>query len=80
MLTEFMPKRSSSGVAVNNFIRNIFSSAFTVAAQPLLDALGNGWVFTILGLITWVAGYACILSIKRFGSEWRKSMDEKLNS
>ncbi len=24
MLTEFMPKRSSSGVAVNNFVRNIF--------------------------------------------------------
>lgn len=51
MLTEFMPKKASSGVAVNNFIRNIFSCVGAVVAQPLISAIGNGWLFTGVGVI-----------------------------
>ena len=47
MLTEFMPKKSSSGVAVNNFVRNIFSCVGGVVAQPLVTAIGDGWLFTV---------------------------------
>jgi multidrug resistance protein len=47
----FMPRRSSSGVAVNNFIRNIFSCVGGIVAQPLIDAIGDGWLFTGLGII-----------------------------
>lgn len=47
MLTEFMPKKSSSGVAVNNFVRNIFSCIGGVVAQPLVSAIGDGWLFTV---------------------------------
>jgi len=38
MLTEFMPKKASNGVAVNNFCRNIFSFAGTFLAEPLIKA------------------------------------------
>ncbi|KAK7719027.1 hypothetical protein SLS63_010271 [Diaporthe eres] len=41
MLTEFMPKKSSSGVALNNFIRNIFSCVGVVVTQPLIGAMGE---------------------------------------
>ncbi|KAK8065326.1 MFS multidrug transporter-like protein [Apiospora hydei] len=34
MLTEFMPRRSSSGVALNNFVRNLFSCTGGVVGQP----------------------------------------------
>jgi hypothetical protein len=79
MLTEFLPKRSSSGVAVNNFVRNIFSCIGAIVAQPIINAIGNGWLFTILGLVSWVTGYLCIWALKRYGPEWRKSMDKALN-
>ena len=36
MLTEFMPQKSSSGVALNNFVRNIFSCIGGVVAQQRL--------------------------------------------
>jgi len=38
MLTEFMPKKASNGVAVNNFCRNIFSFAGSFLAEPLIHA------------------------------------------
>jgi multidrug resistance protein len=80
MLTEFMPKKSSSGVAVNNFVRNIFSSVGAVVAQPLINALGNGWIFTIVGLFAFITGNLAILALRRWAPEWRKKMDKELSS
>ncbi|TDZ39782.1 MFS transporter OpS2 [Colletotrichum spinosum] len=79
MLTEFMPKRSSGGVAVNNFVRNIFSCVGAVAAEPVINAIGNGWLFTILGIFTWVTGYMCVFVLRKKAPAWRKSMDEALS-
>ena len=78
MLTEFLPHRSSSGVAVNNFIRNIFSCVGGVVAQPLLNAMGNGWLFTMVGLLAWITGNLAVWSLKKWGPAWRVSMDQKL--
>ncbi|KAK3904153.1 hypothetical protein C8A05DRAFT_32077 [Staphylotrichum tortipilum] len=78
MLTEFMPRRSSSGVAVNNFVRNIFSCVGSVIAQPLIDAMGVGWLCTMVGLFALVTGTAAIWALRRFGAQWREEMDRKL--
>ncbi|PGH15350.1 hypothetical protein AJ79_02516 [Helicocarpus griseus UAMH5409] len=77
MLTEFMPKKSSSGVAVNNFMRNIFSCVGGVIAAPAIDDIGNGWLFTILGLAAFAAS-SIIWAMKRFGPRWRDSMEGKV--
>ena len=78
MLTEFMPKKASSGVAVNNFIRNIFSFVGAVVAQPLISAIGNGWLFTGLGVIA-AASSVVVWAMRRFGPRWRERMDRELN-
>jgi len=80
MLTEFLPKRSSSGVAVNNFVRNIFSCVGGVVAQPLISAIGNGWLFTGLGVICWISAFTVVWAMRRFGPRWRIVMDQKLNA
>ena len=77
MLTEFMPKKSS-GVAVNNFIRNIFSCTGGVIASPIISAIGNGWLFTILSIVCWISAFVVIWAMKRFGPGWRSKMNEKL--
>lgn len=79
MLTEFMPRRSSSGVALNNFVRNIFSCVGGVVAQPLTTAMGTGWLMTMLGLICWISGNACIWLLRRNSAKWRVEMDKALN-
>lgn len=78
MLTEFMPSRSSSGIAVNNFVRNLFSFVGTVITQPLIDAMGVGWLCTMVGLGALILSLGCVYSLKRFGPKWRKEMDQKL--
>ena len=78
MLTEFMPKKASNGVAVNNFVRNIFSCVGGEVAQPLIAAIGNGWLFTGLGVITAASG-TVVWAMRRFGPKWRKSMNARLN-
>ncbi|KAL9135000.1 MAG: hypothetical protein Q9175_003814 [Cornicularia normoerica] len=78
MLTEFMPKKASNGVAVNNFVRNIFSCVGAIVAQPLISAIGNGWLFTGVGVIA-TASSVVIWAMRRFGPRWRQVMDRELN-
>ncbi|KAM7198006.1 Major facilitator superfamily domain containing protein [Rhypophila sp. PSN 637] len=78
MLTEFMPHQSSGGVAVNNFVRNIFSCVGAIVAQPLIDSLGNGWLCTIVGLFAWITGNLAIWLLRRYGNKWRGEMDAAL--
>ncbi|KAB2578827.1 Major facilitator superfamily [Lasiodiplodia theobromae] len=75
MLTEFMPKKASNGIALNNFVRNIFSCVGSVVAQPLISAIGNGWLFTGLAVISFVWGSTCIWAMMKFGERMRKGMD-----
>ena len=78
MLTEFLPKRSSSGVAVNNFIRNIFSCVGGIIAQPLISAIGLGWLFTGLAVICWISSFSVVWAMLKYGPKWRVVMDQKL--
>ncbi|KAF2020180.1 MFS general substrate transporter [Aaosphaeria arxii CBS 175.79] len=78
MLTEFMPKRASAGVAINNFFRNIFSFIGAVVAEPLIHAIGNGWLMTILGLWSLLSGIAVIYTMKKWGPAWRDKMVKEL--
>lgn len=79
VLTEFMPHSSSSGVAVNNLVRNIFSCVGGTVAQPLIDAMGNGWLCTMVGLIAWITCNLAILALKKKGPKWRVTMDRELS-
>jgi len=77
-LTSKPSSTGSSGVAVNNFVRNIFSCAAGILAQPIADAIGPGWLFTIIGTLCYVSALGVILAMKRYGSRWRVEMEKKL--
>ena len=79
MLTEFMPKRSSSGIAVNNFVRNILSCTFAIVSQPIIDVIGHAWLLTTLALVCWISGYTCIWALRAYGPVWRTALDRELN-
>lgn len=80
VLTEFTPKRSSSGVALANFVRNLLSCTGAVVTQPLIDAIGSGWTCTMVAMIAFVTGNAAIFALRTWGPEWRVMMDRKLNT
>lgn len=74
-----MPGRGAEGVAVNNFVRNIFSCTGAIVAEPIISSLGDGYTFTIFGLATLVLGLLSVLMLKLFSKRWRMSMDAALN-
>ncbi|MCJ1468498.1 hypothetical protein MMC07_007127 [Pseudocyphellaria aurata] len=78
MLTEFMPANASAGVALNNCVRNVFSCVGAIVAEPLISAIGNGWLFTGVGVPA-IASSSVIWAMRRFGPGWRVEMDRKLN-
>jgi len=78
MLTEFMPRKASHGIALNNFVRNIFSCVGTIVAEPLITVITNGWLFLGLGVICIASGCLTIWAMKRFGTKWRITMDREM--
>jgi MFS family permease len=72
MLTEILHRKSSAGVALNNFVRNIFSCVGTVVTSPIISGIGNGWLFTILALVSFISGVSVLLLMKRYGPRWRE--------
>jgi MFS family permease len=78
MLTEFMPKRAASGIALNNFVRNIFSFTGAVVADPAIKGVGNGWLMTLLGIWSLVTGCAALWAMRTWSGRWRAKMVEAL--
>ena len=75
MLSEFMPTQSSHGIAVNNFVRNIFSCVATIVAEPLIVAIGNGWLFTIVGIWCLVSGCFVLWAMRHYADRWREKAE-----
>ncbi|KAI8953535.1 major facilitator superfamily domain-containing protein [Xylaria longipes] len=78
MLTEFMPKTASNGVALNNFVRNILSATGAIVGQPLIDAIGFGWLATAVALIAWITASMSLILLRRNSQRWRKIMNEQM--
>jgi MFS family permease len=79
-LTEFTPNRTSSGIALNNFVRNILSCIAAVVTQPLIDAMGIGWTTTMVGLFALVTILPTLAVLGLRSAKWRVTMDRKLNN
>ena len=79
MKPEFMPQKASAGMAINNFVRNTLSCIGTIVAQPLLDAIGNGWLFTGLGIIC-LACSSVVWALSHHGPRWRADMEQRMKS
>ncbi|KIW12662.1 hypothetical protein PV08_09940 [Exophiala spinifera] len=77
MLTEFVPRKPSNGVAVANFLRNIFSCIGTILGDPLIRAEGTGWMFTGLAILV-STGILVIWWMRAKGAKWRVENEGKV--
>ncbi|KAK7514519.1 major facilitator superfamily domain-containing protein [Phyllosticta citriasiana] len=74
--TECYPSYGASLVALGQMMRNIGGAIAAVVIQPLIEAMGYGWCFTGLSILT----FSCIFGViyLRFtGDSWRKKLDER---
>jgi hypothetical protein len=48
--------------------------------QPIIDKIGYGWFFTLLGLLSGIYGLGAYLCVMAFGMEWRQRRSDTQES
>ncbi|KAK8045007.1 hypothetical protein PG993_005031, partial [Apiospora rasikravindrae] len=70
LLTDLNPSQSSTAAASANIVRCSLAAASLAVVQIVIDAVGVGWCFTILGLLSGCCGPLLLLEMKQ-GQTWR---------
>ena len=71
LLVDIFPSTPSTAAASGNLTRCAMSAGGIAAMQPLLDRLGSGWFFTMLGLFSGITGVVVTFGIRSRGMAWR---------
>lgn len=79
---------ASSAVSCNSLFRGIIAFVSSEVAEPLLNSIGNGWLYTIWTIIL-ICALFCLLVTCWKGNEWKeraaakraqKEADDTLNN
>ncbi|KAK8051539.1 MFS multidrug transporter [Apiospora rasikravindrae] len=71
LLVDVNPGHAGSATAANNLTRCLVGAAATAAINPMIDGIGDGWAFFIIGALCF-AGAPMLLLIMKHGVRWRK--------
>ncbi|KAF9431307.1 hypothetical protein BGZ94_000014 [Podila epigama] len=67
---------ATSAVACNSFARGVMGAVGGFTALPMLEAMGNGWLYTFWALMT-LLGAAGLVLMVRWAPVWRRKAAEK---
>lgn len=76
LVTDMYRTKAGAATAANNLTRCLIGAAFTAAISPMIESIGAGWSFTILGFLC-LAGAPLLLVIMKNGIKWRRNIKEK---
>ncbi|KAI4133080.1 MAG: hypothetical protein LQ347_002298 [Umbilicaria vellea] len=80
LLVDVFPESPSTAAAAASITRCAMAAAGVAILQPLLDAAGRGWYFTVLGLWSGGCGAGAVWAIQVHGMQWRKARTAKAAS
>lgn len=73
LLVDIFPASPSTAAAAGNTVKCVLSAAAVAVQQPLVEAVGRGWVFTILTALSGGGGFVAAWMMKSKGMEWRRA-------
>lgn len=76
LLVDLNPKRAGAAVAANNLTRCLLGALVSAVINPMIDAMGSGWAFVLIGVIYVVFSPALWVLYKN-GPRWRKELKAK---
>jgi multidrug resistance protein len=79
LMVDLWPGNSAAATAANNLFRCELGAAASAAITPMTNAMGTGWAYTILTLIS-VAVSPSFLVIMKHGIKWRQNRWRKQNA
>lgn len=71
LLVDFYPTKPATATAANNLARCLLGAGATAAVIPMIDAMGRGWTFTLVGLLLYATSPLIWLNFK-YGMKWRE--------
>lgn len=72
MLVDLYPQHSATAMAASNLTRCSMGAVFTAVIQYMIDAMGLGWCYTFLGLLT-MASSPLLWVVMKWGPQWREA-------
>ncbi|KAH7419712.1 major facilitator superfamily domain-containing protein [Cadophora sp. MPI-SDFR-AT-0126] len=72
LLVDIFPNQSSTAYASGQVARCGLSAASAAILQPLVEAVGRGWYFTIFALFVGLTGVVSVSVSLAMGREWRQ--------
>jgi MFS family permease len=77
LLVDVFPETPSTAATAGNITRCALSAVAVAVLQPLVDVMGKGWFFSLLGLLSGAGGLAAHTALRRWGMESRRRRREK---
>lgn len=71
LLVDIFPEKPGTIAASNNITRCGLSAAVVAALDPLVSAMGRGWLFTMVAFLDGGLCVICVLLLRRWGKHWR---------
>jgi len=77
LIVDIFPGKAGTAAASNNITRCTLSAAAVALLQPMKEAIGNGWMFTILGLIDGLSSIFAVMILRKWGWAWRLNRQDR---
>ncbi|KAI9281043.1 major facilitator superfamily domain-containing protein [Sporodiniella umbellata] len=71
-LLESHTKTAASVVSSNAFLRNVFAMILSLCSIPIRSALGDGWSYTLMGLMVFASCLILLPIVQKYGPQWRE--------
>ncbi|KAK4182676.1 major facilitator superfamily domain-containing protein [Podospora australis] len=73
LLVDIFPESPSTAAAAGNITRCAMSAAVVACIQPLVETMGYGWFYTLVGLVSGCTGSLAIACLRFWGWGWRRA-------
>ncbi|KAF5020236.1 hypothetical protein F66182_7753 [Fusarium sp. NRRL 66182] len=76
LLIDIHPGKPGTASAANNLTRCLVGAGTSAAIVPMIDAMGTGWAFTLVGGLH-ILGCPVLIAMMAWGVEWREQLRVK---
>ena len=76
LIVDIYPGKAGATTASNNLSRCLLGAVASAVIVSMINAMGSGWAFTLIGLLYLVFAPVLLL-IMKYGIKWRKEIRDK---